>query len=172
MNDLSNNATETASTAQIIKQIINAWAAQNKAVTTFFNKYEDSVYYEEIAPGRNRAIYLLGHLISVSDGLLPMFGIGERLFPELEELFIKNPDRFFADIPSLADLKEKWETINVALTAHFNKMTPDEWLSRHTKVSEEDFAVDPLRNKLNVLISRTNHQSNHLGQLYLLTESK
>jgi hypothetical protein len=172
MNDLTMNDPAIASTAQVIKQVINAWASQNKAVTTFFNKYDDNVYYEEIAPGRNRPIYLLGHLISVSDGLLVMFGIGERLFPELEELFIKNPDKFFTDIPSLADLKGKWETINVALTAHFNKMTPDEWLGRHTKVSEEDFAVDPMRNKLNVLISRTNHQSNHLGQLYLLTERK
>lgn len=172
MNDQIINDPAVILTEQVIKQIIKAWAAQNKAVTIFFNKYEDSAYYQEIAPGRNRAIYLLGHLISVSDGLLPLFGIGERLFPELEELFIKNPDRFFTDIPSLVDLKEKWETINIALTAHFNKMTPDEWLSRHTKVSEEDFSADPLRNKLNVLISRTNHQSNHLGQLYLLTESK
>jgi len=47
-------------------------------------------------------------------------------------------------------------------------MTSEDWLSRHTSVSEEDFAADPLRNKLNVLIGRTNHESYHLGQANLL----
>ncbi|MDB4902975.1 MAG: hypothetical protein JWQ63_2256 [Mucilaginibacter sp.] len=170
MNHQTINDPAVLLTEQVIKQVINAWISQNKAVTTFFNKYEDDIYLQEVAPGRNRAIYILGHLISASDGMLPLFGIGERLFPQLEELFSKNPDKFFAEIPFLEDLKENWETINIALTAHFNKMHPDEWLGRHTKVSEEDFAIDPMRNKLNVLISRTNHLSYHIGQLNFLTE--
>jgi hypothetical protein len=35
-------------------------------------------------------------------------------------------------------------------------------------VSPEDFAKEPHRNRLNVLISRTNHMANHIGQLLLL----
>jgi hypothetical protein len=42
------------------------------------------------------------------------------------------------------------------------------WFERHTSVSEEDFLKEPHRNKLNVLLNRTNHQSYHFGQMILL----
>ena len=155
-------------TEQIIGQAIAAWAGQNKQVTGFFSKYEDSVYFNEVAPGRSRAIYILGHLAAVSDGLLPLFGLGERLFPELEPIFIRTPDRTVADIPTLAELKQKWETINTTLTAHFAAMSSADWMDRHMSVSPEDFAKEPTRNKFNVLLSRTIHQGYHMGQLNLM----
>ncbi|GAB2818369.1 DinB family protein [Ferruginibacter profundus] len=155
-------------TEQIIQQIINAWQAQNKTVTDFFNKYSDDVYLKEVAPGRNRPTYLLGHLIASNDGMLPLFGLGKRLFPQYEAMFIKNPDKAVADIPSIAILKNDWEKLNNTLSDHFSKMTTADWLSKHTAVSDEDFAKEPLRNKLNVLIGRTNHQSYHRGQVNLL----
>jgi len=34
---------------------------------------------QQVAPGKNRLIYLWGHLTAVNDGLLPLLGIGERL---------------------------------------------------------------------------------------------
>jgi DinB superfamily len=168
MTDLVKKDPATAAAQQIITQIINNWKAQNKAVTSFINKYEDSVYLKEVAAGRNRAVYIFGHLIASSDNLLPMFGLGESLFPAFPELFAKNPDRTFADLPTIAELRQAWETINNTLTEHFNNMSIADWLSRHSRVSEEDFALDPLRNKLNVLISRTIHEGYHLGQLILL----
>jgi uncharacterized damage-inducible protein DinB len=154
---------------QLIQQVVNAWTTQNKNVTDFFTKYPDEAYLKEVATGRNRAVYLLGHLIASNDGILPLFGIGEKLFPQYEDIFSKNPDKTVADIPSVVKLKADWEKLNTTLTDHFNKMTPADWFSKHTAVSEEDFAKDPLRNKLNVLIGRTNHQSYHRGQLNLLT---
>jgi hypothetical protein len=36
-----------------------------------------------------------------------------------------------------------------------------DWFSRHMLVSPEDFAKEPHRNKLNVIINRTNHMANH-----------
>jgi len=162
---MENNQT---STNQIIKQIINYWADRNKAVTVFFNKYDDSAYLKEVAQNRSRAIYLLGHLIAVNDGMLPLLGLGEKIFPEFDAIFLSVPDKSVADLPSLTELKQCWEKLNATLANHFNKMTADEWLDRHMSVSPEDFKLDPLRNKLNVLINRTNHQSYHLGQLYLL----
>jgi hypothetical protein len=158
-----------AAAEQIITQVINSWAAQNKAVTAFFNKYDDNVYLKELAPGRNRAIYLLGHLVAVSDAMLPLLGLGEKQFPQLEAIFIKAADKSIADIPSLAALKQYWETVNTTLTGHFNKMNVADWLDRHTSVSKEDFVREPLRNKLNVLLSRTNHASYHIGQLNFLS---
>lgn len=153
---------------QIIKQLLKAWNAQNKTINTFFSKYEDDFYLNEIAPQRNRAVYILGHLVAVNDSLLPLLGLGEILFPELQPLFIRTPDRTVAEIPSVAALKEQWAQLIQTLDGHFAKMTAEEWLEKHTAVSDADFALDPLRNKLNVLISRTNHTSYHAGQLALL----
>ncbi len=108
---------------------------------------------------------------AVSDSMLVMFGLSEKLYPELEEIFLTNPDKVITDIPSITELKGYWQKVNETLQDHFNKMTAAEWLGRHTRVSEEDFAKDPLRNKLNVLISRTVHQGYHLGQLNLLKDN-
>ena len=155
-------------TQLIIKQIIDTWTGRNKAFTDFFNKYNDAEYLNEVAPGRNRAIYLLGHLIATNDGMLPLFGLGERLFPELE-IFSGNPDKSFQINASIEELKTKWASLNTVLTNHFAKMSSTDWMSKHTTVSTEDFAKEPHRNKLNVFLGRTNHQSYHLGQLNLLT---
>jgi DinB superfamily len=154
--------------AQVIQQAVNSWKAQSQAVTTFFSKYEDAAYQGQVAPGRNRAVYLLGHLASASDDIFPLFGAGQRLYPELHQLFSANPDRTFTEMPSIGDLKDHWERINTQLSEYFNTLTQDDWLDRHTRVSEADFAADPLRNRLNVLLSRTNHISYHMGQLNLL----
>jgi hypothetical protein len=37
-------------------------------------------------------------------------------------------------------------------------------------MTEEDFEKEPGRNKLSVLINRTNHMAYHLGQLVLLKQ--
>jgi len=152
----------------IIKQIIGSWAAQSKVVTDIFNLYEDEHYLNAVAPERNRGIYILGHLISASDGMQPLLGFGERSYPELEQLFSNSPDRTFEQIPSVNELKEKWSALNSKLQDHFSKLTVEEWLNRHTKVSAEDFATQPERNKLGVLLGRTNHISYHAGQLVFL----
>ena len=38
---------------------------------------------------------------------------------------------------------------------------------KHTAVSDEDFAANPLRNRLSVLLSRTRHLAYHIGQIAL-----
>jgi hypothetical protein len=162
------NTDSTTQAAQIIKHVVGSWAAQSKRITDLFNLYEDEHYLNETAPARNRGIYLLGHLISSTDGMLPLLGLGDRLYPELEELFSLNPDRKFDNLPGVADLKEKWSAVNGVVAEHFSKLQPEEWLDRHVNVSPEDFALQPERNKLNVLLSRTNHISYHLGQLGFL----
>lgn len=163
-----NNINSTTQAEQIIKYVTGSWAAQSKRVTDLFNLYEDEHYLNEVAPARNRGIYLLGHLIASTDGMLPLLGFGSRLYPELEELFSLKPDRTFENLPALTDLKEKWSALNDVVAEHFSKLQPEEWLDRHMNVSPEDFALQPERNKLNVLLSRTNHISYHTGQLGFL----
>jgi hypothetical protein len=122
---------------------------------------------KHIAPGKNRLYYLVGHLTAVHDRLFPLLGIGERLHPELDEPFLTNPDGKAGDPISASDLKAAWTEVNTALTAAFERFTPADWLKKHTAVSDEDFAREPTRNRLAVLLSRTNHLSFHSGQAVL-----
>jgi hypothetical protein len=123
---------------------------------------------KEIAPGKNTGIYLLGHLVAVSDGMLPLLGFGEKMYPELETVFLRNPDKSGLPKPSIAELKEALHSVNKKLSDNIRSTSADEWFSRHTAVSEEDFGKEPHRNKLNIIINRSNHMANHIGQMLLL----
>src|SRR5258708_38539976 len=109
------NKTANGQTTRVIKQIIKSWEAQNKVITEFFTKYEDSYYLNEVAPEKNRAIYIFGHLIGMNDVLFPMLGLGEKLFPQLEPIFVSGADKSVADIPSITTLREYWGTLNQTL---------------------------------------------------------
>jgi uncharacterized damage-inducible protein DinB len=127
----------------------------------------DEQLQKQVAPGKNRLFYLLGHLTAVHDRLFPMLGLGERLHPELDEPYITSPDRAFADPVSASELKKAWSEVNSKLTAAFEGFVSADWLQKHAAVSDEDFAKDPTRNRLAVVMSRTNHASFHTGQAIL-----
>jgi hypothetical protein len=152
----------------LLKMTLTAWDTQNNSLKQLIGLLPDEQLLKEIAPGKNTGVYLLGHLIAVSDALFPLLGFGERLFPELENVFLKNPDKSGLEKPGVTELKEKLEAVNAKLWLHLKSTTIDEWLTRHAAVSAEDFAKEPHRNKLNVIISRTNHMANHIGQMMLL----
>src|SRR5258705_11162885 len=142
-----------------IKMIVAEWQKQNARLDKLFETLSDEQLAADTAPNRNSGTYLVGHLTAVNDGMLPLLGFGEKLHPELENIFLTSPDRSGLNRPSLAELKNYWKEINTTLARHINQVKPDEWFTRHTAVSEEDFAKEPHRNKLNILINRTNHQS-------------
>jgi len=152
----------------LVKMTITAWDAQNKQLYKLINELTDEQWQKEVAPGKNRGIYLLGHLVAINDSMLPILDFGKILFPELHPVFIKNADKKNQDIPTVAELKENLDTINAVLKEHMQATTTVQWFERHTVVSAEDFANEPHRNKLNIIISRTNHMAYHLGQLQLL----
>jgi hypothetical protein len=54
------------------------------------------------------------------------------------------------------------------LAENFAKLTTDAWFERHNSVSAGDFEKERHRNKLNIIINRTNHLSYHNGQLVFL----
>ena len=152
-----------------VKMTISAWEGENVRVTKLLDSLSDDQLMAETAPGRNRGVYLIGHLAAVSDGLFTLLGWGEKLYPQLEVPFVKNADRSSADTTTPAEVRVYWNDIYSKLTEAIKSASTDEWFTRHTAVSEADFAKEPHRNKLNVLISRTNHISYHRGQLvYLL----
>ena len=68
------------------------------------------------------------------------------------------------------NLSDRTTENSVVFTAANIKGLPaDEWFTRHANITEADFPKEPHRNRLNVLLSRTTHLSNHRGQLTLLT---
>jgi DinB superfamily len=133
-----------------------------------FASLSEEEMFREIAPGKNRAIYVFGHLITVNDSMVPQLRLGEADFPQLKEPFITQPDRAVADLPPISELRKNWTDVNSRLNALFAELTPAQWLERHATVTEEDFANEPHRNRLAILLSRTGHASYHLGQLMFM----
>lgn len=151
-----------------VKSVLDAWHFRVKAVNEILNKLTDEQLQHEISPGRNRGIYLLGHLSAVHDRMLPLLNFEQQMYPQLDEPFINQPDKAVAELPSANELRIAWSTINSKLTEHFNELQVDEWFQKHSNVSVEDFAKEPHRNRLSIIISRTGHLASHQGQLVLL----
>jgi hypothetical protein len=151
-----------------VDMALRAWISQNQRVDGLLDTLTEQDLEQETAPGRNTGIYILGHLAAVNDGLFPLLGVGQKLHPELEQTFLRDPENKTAPKQSLAVLKKYWKDINEKLMSQFKALKPEDWFKRHNSVSEEDFAKEPHRNKLNVLLNRTAHQSYHIGQLVYL----
>jgi hypothetical protein len=151
--------------------VVASWKQIGIRIDGLVTRYTDEQFELQVAPGRNRVRYIVGHLTAINDRLFPGLGLGERLYPGLDEAYLSNPDLALPDPISTEELKKAWLEVNEKLTAALEKLTPAEWLERHTAVSEKDFAKEPLRNRLAMVLSRTNHMSMHAGQM-VLTKAK
>lgn len=149
------------------KTTINSWKLATDRLDQMLSSLQDEDLQAEVSPGRNRVFYLLGHLTAVHDRLFPLLGLGERLYPDLDGDFITNPDRTSPDRLSAGELRRMWSEVNEKLMAAFVALPPEEWLKKHEAVTVEDFAKEPLRNRLAVLQSRTIHAGFHAGQIIL-----
>jgi hypothetical protein len=128
----------------------------------------DEQLIKDVAPSKNSGLYILGHLIAVHDDMLKLLDMGDKMFPEYFKIFIESPDKTFSEMPSTAELRANWKTQCDAMKVKFDNASPATWFEKHTAVSAEDFANEPHRNKLNIIITRTSHLQYHMGQLALL----
>ena len=82
--------------------VLNSW----KLATSRFDKtladLSDEQLQQQVATGKTRVLYLVGHLIATHDRMFTLLGNGERLYPELDETYLTNPDGALAD-PLLLD---------------------------------------------------------------------
>jgi len=150
----------------IIKMALDAWNMQVTRTNKLLDQLTDEQMQDEVSPGRNTGVYLVGHLAAVHDAMLPLLGLGEKLYPQLENVFIKNPDKSGLEKPPVKDLRNYWTEVNKKLAEQFSQVSTSGWLEKHNAVSAEDFQKEPHRNRLNVLLSRTNHLASHLGAYY------
>jgi DinB superfamily len=146
---------------------LKVWKAQIDRADKFFGTLSSEEVLREIAPGRNRLLYLWGHLTATHDAMLPLLGLRDRFHPEFDVAFVSNPDKSQAGIPSHDEVHRAWNVVKAELWKGFEKMSWSDWMQRHSAVSEEDFAKDASRNRFSILLSRTNHLSYHLGQAVL-----
>jgi hypothetical protein len=151
----------------LIANAVLAWKQNIDRADKFFSRLTDEQVLQEIAPGKNRLIYLFGHLVAVHDAMRPLFGLGPRLHPELEAMFLTGADRSVAEIPSRADIKRMWDEVNASVLDGISAFTAADWTQKHSVVSDADFAANPLRNRLAILLSRTSHVGYHMGQCVL-----
>jgi DinB superfamily len=151
-----------------VKIILEAFKSNLKKTTKLLNELSDKDLLQEIVIFKNTGHYVFGHLAAVHDAMIPLLGLGESLYPELAEVFIKSPDKSGLLKPSIVELRIQWDEIQQALIDKLETLTSAQWFEKHIAVSDEDFIKEPHRNRLNVLISRGNHLAYHVGQLILL----
>ncbi|MBL0048844.1 MAG: DinB family protein [Bacteroidetes bacterium] len=152
----------------LVKMALDAWNAQVNHTSKLLSSLSDEQLQNEVAPGRNRGIYLVGHLAAVNDKMLPLLNFGAQKFPQWSEAFLNKADRELEVLPTIAEIRNFWSDSCAELSKHFASLTANDWFERHTSVSAEDFVKEPHRNKLNVVIGRTGHLAYHLGQLNFL----
>jgi hypothetical protein len=146
---------------------LNGWKGNIERADKMFSGLSEEELLKEVAQGKNRLIYLWGHLTATHDAMLPLLGFGRRLHPEFDVAFISNPDKTKAEIPPVESVRMAWREVNSKLFEGFAGLSTADWLKKHAAVSEEDFLKEPLRNRLAILLSRTNHLAYHLGQTAL-----
>jgi uncharacterized damage-inducible protein DinB len=152
----------------LTKMVLDRWNANIKNFDAILNVIPDEKLQMEIAPGKNRGIYLLGHLIAAHDDMFRLLDFGDKLYPELNKTFIEAPDKATAETAHPAQLRTIWKKQCETLTKKFETMQTDDWFQKHTAVTAEEFSKEPHRNKLNILLTRTTHLSYHTGQFVLI----
>ncbi|MBP6730802.1 MAG: DinB family protein [Chitinophagales bacterium] len=153
--------------ATVVKMLLDRWYGSVKNCDALLNAISNEQLDKEISPGKNRGIYLLGHLIAVHDHMLQLTGFGDLKYPELAPIFIEAPDKAVSEIPTADKLRAIWKEQNEDIKQKLEGLSADNWFEKHTAVTAEDFAKEPHRNKLNILLTRTTHLTYHTGQLVL-----
>jgi hypothetical protein len=152
----------------MIKMVFDRWQGAIKNFDSILNTLSDDQLQKEIAPGKNRGVYLLGHLVAVHDDMISLLGMGEKQYPFLQEPFLKSADKAVVEIPAPQELRNFWAKQCEVLNGKFATLSANDWFEKHTAVSAEDFEKEPHRNKLNIIITRTTHLTYHTGQMVLL----
>src|SRR5260221_11525096 len=84
--------------------IIASWKNTVGRADKVFSELTERQFLQEVAPGRNRILYLLGHLTAGHDGLHTVLGLGERLHPQPDGTFLSQPDKEEETQPSIFEV--------------------------------------------------------------------
>jgi hypothetical protein len=152
----------------LIDGALRNWHSNMDRAGRFFRALSDDDLQKEIAPGKNRLIYVWGHLTATNDRMIPLLGFGDRRYPELDPIFVSQPDGAVPHNFVGEAMGDMWRQLDGFLGSEFAKLTAGEWLQRHHGVALEDFEREPHRNRYAILLSRTTHLAYHYGQVILV----
>src|SRR5688500_3571531 len=102
----------TATEPLFIKMVLDHWNTSIKRMDDLFNELPDEQLLQQVAPGRNRGIYLLRHLAGIHDIMLRLLGFEQPLQPERQKIFISNPHNPQISRPAISELKQYWKGVN------------------------------------------------------------
>lgn len=151
----------------LVATAVQSWRMHVDRAEKLFFSLDDTTLLAAIAPGRNRLIYLFGHLIAVHDAMLPILGIAPRRYATLDAPFLTEADGKAFVLPTAAELRNMWTEVHEALSEGIDRLSTTDWVGKHSLVSAEDFGSNPLRNRLAVLLNRTGHLAGHYAQALL-----
>lgn len=152
----------------LVKIVLDRWNASVKNFDELLDKLSDEQLQKEVSSDRNRGIYILGHIVAVHDNMLPLLNFGEKKYSDLNKRFIDEADKSSEHLPSAKELRVIWKEQVEEMQKKFETLKTEDWLEKHSSVSAEDFAKEPHRNKLNIVLTRTTHLAYHTGQMVFL----
>ncbi|MGC4021084.1 MAG: DinB family protein [Cyclobacteriaceae bacterium] len=141
------------------------WSTYNNRMQKVLDTISENDFNKPVYTGHNSPSWILGHLVDTEDSLLELFGIRSRLYPDLKTIYNHEKGKNQSGHLSKSELTARWKSVSAELDKAFNSWSEQEWLGRHTAVSEEYFKKEPHRNKLNVMLARVSHKASHLGQI-------
>lgn len=103
----------------LIQTAILSWEQVIQRVGTLCLSCSEQQLLVEVAPGKNRILYLWGHLTAVSDAMFSVLRLGKRLHPELDAFFIARPDRSVPLLTS-AEIAKCWEDVHAELLSRLD----------------------------------------------------
>src|ERR1700747_1669765 len=109
----------------LIAVAISSWEQVVTRVGSLCLSCTEEQLLVEVAPGRNRIMYLWGHLTAVHDAMFSFLRLGERLHPELDAVFIAQPDRSIP-LPTSAEIAKSWEGVHTELLSRFTTLRPND----------------------------------------------
>src|SRR6202162_5844874 len=118
-----------------VQVAINSWRLGVERANKIFSSLTEDQLLKEVAPGKNRLIYLWKHLTAIHDTMFQILGVGERLHPELDAIFVFGPNKTGAQLPPMGELRKYWDEVNGKLLSQFAILSVDEWLQRHYAMS-------------------------------------
>src|SRR4029453_3485513 len=93
----------------LVRTAVAAWKTNIDRANKLFSGLSDERLQQEIAPGKNRLIYLWGHLTAVHDAMLPLLGIGPRRYADLDAAFLEGADRAIDVVLTRDELQARWD---------------------------------------------------------------
>src|SRR5258708_6617783 len=116
----------------LIDSALRNWRSNVDRAGKLFGNLSQEQLLQEVAPGKNRVIYLWGHLTAFNDALIPLLGFGARIHPELDLMFVSNPDRTVPTILLGEDLKtilarDQSDSLDRILEAVGRRLAAEAW---------------------------------------------